>query len=66
MRGEYPRGGAIFLWHLPLWGGTIFLAYSSPGAVFLGISPPFERGANLLGGGIKVLSQRHGQIAVPF
>jgi hypothetical protein len=29
MRGEYPKGGAIFL----------------------GYSPPFERGANRLGGG---------------
>ena len=29
MRGEYPKGGTIFL----------------------GYSPPFERGANLLGGG---------------
>jgi hypothetical protein len=61
MRGEYPKGGS----DVP-GGRAIFLAYSSPGAVFLGISPPFERGANLLGGGIKVLSQRHGQIAVPF
>jgi hypothetical protein len=33
MRGEYPKGGAIFL----------------------GYSPPFERGANRLGGRVKVL-----------
>ena len=50
MGGEYPKGGAIFLGHSPLWGGAIFLGYSSLGAVFLGISPPFERRANLLGG----------------
>ena len=53
MRGEYPRGGDIPVAFAPLGGGTIFLAYSSPGAVFLGISPPFERVANLLGGGDK-------------
>jgi hypothetical protein len=48
MRGEYPKGGS----DVP-GGRAIFLAYSSPGAVFLGISPPFERGANLQGGGDK-------------
>ena len=42
-------GGDIPGAFAPLGGGD-FLGYSSPGAVFLGISPPFERGANLLGG----------------
>jgi hypothetical protein len=52
MGGEYPKGGgAIFLEHSPLWGGAIFLGFSSPGAVFQGISPPFERGLISGGGG---------------
>jgi hypothetical protein len=31
-------------------GGAIFLGYSSSGAVFLEISPPFERGGEPPGG----------------
>ena len=39
MGSEYPKGGAIFLGHSPLWGGgAIFLGYSSPGG---GIAVPF-------------------------
>jgi hypothetical protein len=58
MGGEYPKGrGAIFLGHSPLWGGRYSKDIRPPGVVFLGISPPFERGANLLGG-TKVLGQK--------
>jgi hypothetical protein len=56
MGGEYPKGGGgdIPGAFAPL-GGAIFLGYSSPGAVFQGISPPFERGQISWGGGTKVL-----------
>ena len=53
MGGEYPKGGGgdIPGAFAPLGeGGDIPIGYSSPGAVFQGISPPFERRANLLGG----------------
>ena len=46
MWGEYPKGGAIFLGHSPLWGGHI-------PRIFVGISPPFERGRISWGGGEK-------------
>ena len=55
MGGKYPKGG----WgdipgaFAPLGGGDIPIDYSSPGAVFLGISPPFERGRISWGGGQK-------------
>ena len=42
MGGEYPKGGGRYSWGIRPSGGW---------AIFLGISPPFERGANLLGGG---------------
>jgi hypothetical protein len=44
MGGEYPKGGRYSWGIRPSGGGAIFLGYSSPGAVYLGISPPFERG----------------------
>ena len=55
MGGEYPKrgGGDIPGAFTPLGGGAIFLGYSSPGAVFLGISPPFERGLISCGEGQK-------------
>ena len=55
MGGEYPKGGGgdIPGAFAPLGGGAIFLGNSSPGAVFPGISPPFERGRISWGGGQK-------------
>jgi hypothetical protein len=56
MGGEYPKGeGDIPGAFAPLGGGRYSWDIRLPGAVFLGISPPFERGANILGGGTKVL-----------
>ena len=53
MGGEYPKGGGdIPGAFAPLGGRAIFLgSVRPPGAIFLGISPPFEWGANLLVGG---------------
>jgi hypothetical protein len=57
MGGEYPKvgGGDIPGAFAPLGGGAIFLEYSSPGGGIPRNIAPFERGANLLGGGTKVL-----------
>ena len=51
--GEYPKGGGgRYFWGIrPPGGGARFLGYSSPGAVFLGISPSFEGGGRISCGG---------------
>jgi hypothetical protein len=54
MGGEYPKGGAIFLGHSPLWEGAIFLGYSSPGGgIPRNIDPFWEGGESPGGGGQK-------------
>ena len=53
MGGEYPNEGR-YSWGIRpsggRGGGDIPRIFVPRGAVFLGISPPFERVANLLGG----------------
>ena len=53
--GEYPNGGreGRYSWGIRPsgGGGAISLGYSSPAGDIPRTSPPFERGANLVGGG---------------
>ena len=58
MGGEYPNGGGRYSWGIrPSGGGGRYSQdIRPPGAVFLGISPPFERGRiSWGGGGTKIL-----------